>query len=248
MKGIDVYTSAQSFKEEDVRDKTAVIIDVLRATTTIITALHNGATGLIPVGDMDEVNKIAQQLDSTKYMLCGEKDGVKIEGYDLGNSPLEYTPESIDGKTLIFKTSNGTQAITRAQKASEILIGAFLNMQSVVEALRQRDNEIVLICAGWRGRLAIEDMLCAGQIVYELYDGQLPDKAPDGAKIAFSLYEKYADRVEGVINSSNHAVRLQETVNGEDVQYSCRLNSINILPVLNDRIITISHGQKANEK
>lgn len=244
MEGVDVFTSAQSFKEEDVRGKTAVIIDVLRATTTIITALHNGAAGLIPVADMDEVNKIAKNLDSSQYLLCGEKNGVKIEGYHLGNSPLEYTPDNIEGKTLIFKTSNGTQAIARAGKAKEILIGSFLNIDSVVEALREKERDIVLICAGWRGRLAIEDMLCAGQIVHQLYDGKLPERTPDGAKMAFSLYEKYADRIDSVIKDSNHAVRLQETVNGDDVMYSCQLNSINILPVLNDRIINVTHGEQ----
>ncbi len=246
MEGLDVFTSAQSFKEEDVRDKTAVIIDVLRATTTITTALHNGAAGLIPVADMDEVNKIAQNLDSSQYLLCGEKNGVKIEGYHLGNSPLEYTPDAIEGKTLIFKTSNGTQAIARAGKAKEILIGSFLNINAVVEALREKERDIVLICAGWRGRLAIEDMLCAGQIVHRLYDGQLPERTLDGAKVAFSLYEKYADRIESVISASNHAVRLQEKVNGDDVSYSCQLNSINILPVLNDRIINVTHGEQEN--
>ena len=242
MKDLEVFSSARSFKEEDLRNKTAVIVDVLRATTTIVTALNNGAAGLIPVADMDEVSKIAQKLDAAKYLLCGEKNGVKIEGYDLGNSPLEYTPDQIKGKTLIFKTSNGTEAIARARKAEEILIGSFLNMKAVVEELR-----IVIICAGWRGRLALEDMLCAGQIVYELGHGELPDNARDGAKVAFSLYEKYADRVDEVIRSSNHAMRLKELVNDEDVTYSCQLNTVDILPVLKDRMISLKHGKKAKK-
>lgn len=247
MKNIDVFTSARSFKEEDVRGKTAVIVDVLRATSTIVTALNHGAAGLIPVADMDEVSKIAQKLDSRQYLLCGEKNGEKIEGYHLGNSPLEYTAENVEGKTLIFKTSNGTEAIARAKRAEEILIGSFLNMNMVVEELRGMQDEIVVICAGWRGRLALEDMLCAGQIVYELGNGQLPQNSRDGAKVAFSLYEKYSERVDEVIRGSNHAMRLKELVNEEDVTYSCQLNTINILPELNDRMIGLKHGKKAKK-
>lgn len=244
---LDVFSSAQAFQEEDLRDKTAVIIDVLRATSTIVTALHNGAKGVIPVRDMGAASKIAQNLDPSRYLLCGEKDGQKIEGYHLGNSPLEYTPEMVAEKTLILNTTNGTIAITRSGLAEEIVIASFLNMQQVVNALKQTQNEIVLVCAGWRGRLSLEDMLCAGQIVYELTDGNLPENARDGAKVAFGLYEKYGEDLEDVVKTSNHAVRLRGIVGLEDVSYCCQVDTLNVLPVIDDGILVDKHGKEEND-
>src|SRR5699024_10906834 len=106
---VDVFISSQSFQEEDLRDKTVVIIDVLRASSTIATALDHVAKGVISVADMSDASKISQNLDSSYYLLCGEKDGVKIEGYDLGNSPLDYTSEAVESKTIILNTTNGTK-------------------------------------------------------------------------------------------------------------------------------------------
>src|SRR5699024_10992143 len=129
---IDVFISSQSFQEEDLRDKTVVVVDVLRASSTIATALAHGAKGVISVGDMSDASKISQNLDSPYYLLCGEKDGVKIEGYDLGNSPLDYTPQTVENKTIILNTSNGTKAIKRSALARQIVVGSFLNLQVVV--------------------------------------------------------------------------------------------------------------------
>lgn len=119
---IDVFFSVQTFQEEDLRGKSAVIIDVLRASSSIATAIHNGAKKVIPVEDMSDAVKIAQTMDQSDYLLCGEKDGSKIEGYHLGNSPLEYTPEAIADKTLIFNTTNGTKAIKKANLANRITL------------------------------------------------------------------------------------------------------------------------------
>src|SRR5690625_5365705 len=111
-KPLDVFYSAQSFQEEELRNKSVVIIDVLRASSTIVTALNNGAKSIIPVADMGEASKIAQNVDSENYLLCGEKDGVQIDGYDLGNSPLDYKPEVVGGKRLIFNTTNRSEEHT----------------------------------------------------------------------------------------------------------------------------------------
>lgn len=240
---MDVFVSAHAFQEKDLRGKTVVVIDVLRASSTIIAALAKGARGVIPVEDMNEANKIAQNLDPGNYLLCGEKDGKKIEGYDLGNSPLDYKPENIRGKSIIFKTTNGTIAIKRAHLAAKIYIGSFLNLNTVIEALRQSTSDIVLLCAGWRGRLSLEDLLCAGNIIYELNHGALPQNARDGVKIAFGLFEKFGNDVENVVKSSNHAFRLKGIVNEEDISFCCDINAIDILPVMNEGIITVSHGK-----
>lgn len=240
---LDVLATAHSFQEEELRDKTVVVIDVLRASSTMIAALESGAKGIVPVEDMSDAGRIAQNLDSENYLLCGEKDGEKIEGYDLGNSPLEYTPDRVKGRTIIFKTTNGTIAIRRAHLAKNIYIGSFLNLNAVVNVLKQSTGDIILLCAGWRGRLALEDLLCAGNIIYELNQGELPENARDGVKIAFGLFEKFGNDISSVVKSSNHAYRLQGIVGEEDVSYCCTVNAIDILPVMNEGIITVSHGK-----
>ncbi|MDZ7691818.1 MAG: 2-phosphosulfolactate phosphatase [Balneolaceae bacterium] len=241
---IDIRISALSFQEDELRDKVVVVIDVLRASSTIVTALHNGAKGIIPVQDMDAAGRISQNLDSPKFLLCGEKGGQKIEGYDLGNSPYGYTPEAVEEKTIIFKTSNGTQALKRSTMADEILVGCFLNMNSVLERLRQVEQEIMLVCAGWRGHLSLEDLLCAGQIVHELTDGNMADNAPDGAKVVFGLFEKFGHDVETTLRNSNHAKRLQEIHESDDIGFCCQLNAMDILPTLKEGIITDAHVKK----
>jgi 2-phosphosulfolactate phosphatase len=242
-RSIDVYFSAQSFQDSGLREKTVVVIDVLRATSTIVTALLNGARSVIPVEDMGEASKISQNVDSVNHLLCGEKDGVKIEGFDLGNSPLEYSRELVEGKTLIFNTTNGTKAIKKAMGSPDVVIGSFLNLGTVTDYLEKNHRHIVLLCAGWKGRLALEDTLLAGAIIYKLYDGLLPDTAPDGAKVAFGLYEKYRENITPVILRSNHAVRLAEIAGSGDVEYCCKTDICDLLPALSDGIISIkNHG------
>ncbi|MGM0587525.1 MAG: 2-phosphosulfolactate phosphatase [Bacteroidota bacterium] len=235
---IDVFSAARSFQEEDLRGKTAVIIDVLRATSTITTAIQHGAKGVIAVEDMSDASKIAQNLDPSRYLLCGEKDGVKIDGYHLGNSPLEYTEDAVKGKTLIINTTNGTKAISRSAMASHVYIGSFLNLSAVVDQLKDTEEEIVLVCAGWRNRLSLEDMLCAGQIIHELHNGKLPEQARDGARVAHCLYEKYGPEMPEVIQESNHAVRLKGIVDGNDIDFCSQVDKFDIVPTLEDGIIT----------
>lgn len=239
---LDVFYSLHSFQEDELRDKTVVIIDVLRASSTIVTAFMSGAKAIIPVGDMGEASKIAQNVDSDNYLLCGEKDGEKIEGYDLGNSPLEYTKEIVEGKNLIFNTTNGTKAIKKSLGSSKTYIASFLNVGAIVEELEGQDNDIVLVCAGWKGRLAFEDMLLAGNIIYLMSDGNLPNGSRDGAKVAFGLYDKYGDDISTVIHQSNHAMRLKDIIGTSDIDYCCQVDITDMLPRLKEGMITLTDG------
>ncbi|MAO63424.1 MAG: 2-phosphosulfolactate phosphatase [Balneola sp.] len=242
IKYIDVFFSLQSFQEEELRGKSAVIIDVLRASSSIATAIHNGAKKVIPVADMSDAMKIATTMDQKDYLLCGEKNGTKIEGYHLGNSPAEYDPEVVEGKTLIFNTTNGTKAIKKASLANEVYVGTFLNQQSILNAMNEHDDEVVLICSGWQGRLAIEDTLFAGSLIHNLTGGTLPDNAKDGAKVAFGLFEKYGDDLEAAISRSDHAKRLAEVVSNDDITFCCKVNEFDVLPGMRDGILTNLNG------
>ncbi len=234
---IDVFSTALSFQEEEVRNKTVVVIDVLRACSSMVTALINGAKGIIPVEDMAMASKIAANLDPKSVLLCGEKDGRKIDGYQLGNSPMEYSRGVVDGKTMIMNTTNGTKAVTRAGLARKIVIGCFLNAASVVEELRNSDGDIIIICAGWKSRFSLEDMLCAGLIIDRLSNGVFNDHATDGAKLAHVLYQKYANDIEGTVSQSTHANRLQDIAHPNDISYCSELDRISIVPYMKDGII-----------
>jgi len=242
LKKLDVFYSLHSFQEDELRDKTVVIIDVLRASSTIVTAFMNGAKAIIPVGDMGEASKIAQNVDSDNYLLCGEKDGEKIEGYDLGNSPLEYTRDIVEGKNLIFNTTNGTKAIKKSLGSSQTYIASFLNVGSIVKELKDQKNDVVLVCAGWKGRLAFEDMLLAGNIIYSLSDGNLSNDSRDGAKVAFGLYDKFGDDISTVIHQSNHAMRLKDIIGSSDIDYCCQVDITDMLPRLKEGMITLTDG------
>jgi 2-phosphosulfolactate phosphatase len=240
IENLDVFSTSGSFSEEDVRNKTVVVIDVLRACSTIQTALENGATGIIPVSESGDVMRYTRYLDSRGILLCGEKDGVKIEGYHLGNSPLEYTGNLVNKKTLVFRTTNGTQAITRSTHGKEVLIGSFLNLSAIVDYLKNnKRSRIAIICSGWKTRLSIEDMLCAGAVTYHLYNKKLPENAMDGAKVAFGLYQKFRKDIRALVASSNHARRLRELGFEKDVEYCCEIDKFASVPVLNDGMIAL---------
>ena len=137
---------------------------------------------------MGEASKIAQNVDSDNYLLCGVTDAVQIEGYELVNSPLEYTREVVGGKTLIFNNTNGTKEIKKSLGSAEIFIASFLNVSAIVEILKQK-KQIVLVCSGWKGRLAVEDTLLAGNIIHLLYEGKLVEGSTDGARVAFGEFD-----------------------------------------------------------
>ncbi len=243
LKTLDVFYSLHSFQEDELRNKTVVIIDVLRASSSIVTALKNGAKAIIPVADMGEASKIAQNVDSENYLLCGEKDGIKIEGYDLGNSPVEFSKEIVGGKTLIFNTTNGTKAIKKAVGAQNIYVAAFLNVSAIVKVLQAQKKDVVLLCAGWKGRLAFEDMLLAGQIIHLLGNGELPDESRDGAKVAYGLFDKYGDDIPTVIHQTNHASRLKALIGTDDIDYCCQVDTTDIIPRLKEGMITLDNGK-----
>jgi len=234
---MDVYFSVQSFQEEDLRGKSAVIIDVLRAASSMVTAFSNGAKKIIPVNAMEDAVKIAQTMDNKDYLLCGEQNGNKIIGFHLGNSPLEYTEDVVADKTLIINTTNGTKAIKKASLANRLYVGCFLNQQSILNVLEEHDDDVVLICSGWQGKTSIEDTLFAGALIYNMCNGSLPKNTKDGVKIAFSLYEKFKNELEEAIGSSDHAIRLKELVPDGDIPFVCEVDKFDVLPGMKDGIL-----------
>ena len=152
------------FHPSELLGGTAVVIDVLRASTTITHALAAEATAVIPCEEVKEAQQIAANLPATEVVLGGERDGKRIEGFDLDNSPLQYTSEAVGGKTVVFTTTNGTRALSLSQQADRIVLGSFVNLNAVIASLAEDHRDVHLVCAGTRGHISAEDVLCAGAI------------------------------------------------------------------------------------
>jgi 2-phosphosulfolactate phosphatase len=195
---------------------TAVIIDILRASSTMITALQNGAARVIPCGTTEEAFRLRDQSPQDSILLGGERGGVKIQGFDFGNSPAEYSPSAVAGRTVVFTTTNGTKAILKASTAATILIGAFLNRATLADRLRREHRNTHLICAGTDGIVTGEDVLFAGAVVDTLmgdHAAENPNSASadwalnDSAVMAWSLWRKaVADIAQGDAESAKQVI------------------------------------------
>lgn len=226
----EVFLTYSNVNEEDIRDRTVVVIDVLRACSTIVTALDRGARAVLPVTDMAEAGKIASNLDPDVYRLGGERDGEKIDGYHLGNSPLEYTQEVVEDRDIILNTTNGTRALKQATAAEHLVAGCFLNADRVVDFVREVDDQVTIVCAGRQNRLALEDTLCAGLLLARLWDREEPDVVTDSAHTAFTLYETDRNDLAAALRGANHAERLTEQGFEDDLDYCFRTDVSSVLP------------------
>lgn len=164
-KNLRVHLLPSLVEPADLRGRTVVVIDVLRATTTVCHAMAAGATCVVPCLEIDEAR--AKRTEFAGCVLGGERQGRKIEGFDLGNSPTEYTAASVSGRTVVFTTTNGTRALLRAAAAEEILLGAFVNLSAIVDVLSLR-KRVDLLCAGTNGVVTAEDALFAGAVAHRL--------------------------------------------------------------------------------
>ena len=161
---IDVCLSPDLMHLYPVKDHAVVVVDILRATSCMTTALAHGIESITPFAKLEE----CLALKAEGYYTAGERDGKKVDGFDLGNSPFEYMDPNLRGKKIAFTTTNGTQAIVKSFGASEIIIGSFLNMGAVVDHLKSLRENILVVCAGWKGKVNLEDTLFAGAVVLKL--------------------------------------------------------------------------------
>jgi 2-phosphosulfolactate phosphatase len=164
---VNVYSLPQVVAPEELADGTTVVIDVLRSTTTIAFALEAGAKRVLPAAEVDEARALAARFPSGEAILGGERRGLPIDGFDLGNSPGEYTPERVRGKTIVLTTTNGTRAMARTRLSQRVLIGSFVNASAVCRQLFGL-QEIHLLCSGTDGRVSRDDVLLAGMLVERL--------------------------------------------------------------------------------
>lgn len=232
---IDVYLLPALVEPPALAGKTVVVIDVLRATTTIVHALAEGAAQVIPCLEIDEAKKSAAELSGAS-VLGGERGGLPIAGFDLGNSPAEYTRERVSGKTVVFTTTNGTRAMKRCHAAARVLIGAFVNFSAICRELTTAD-QIALVCAGTDGHVTREDTLFAGAIVDDLTRSkkwQLNDQALLAADAWHAAVRLLTDRPLGImLRDSRGGRNLIETGQENDIDLAAQMDKFDIVPELN---------------
>jgi 2-phosphosulfolactate phosphatase len=232
---IDVYLLPALVEPTDLAGKTAVVIDVLRATTTIVHALAAGATEVAPCQEVNEALRLKTQLGD-QAVLGGEREGLPIAGFDCGNSPAEYTPSRVRGKTLVFTTTNGTRALDRCRHARRVLIGAFVNFSALCRELAS-ESEIALVCAGTDGHVTREDTLLAGAIVEDLFKSgqtELNDQAEIAADAWQTAVRLLTDRPLGLtLRASRGGRNLIETGQENDIDLAAQLDKFDFVPELN---------------
>ena len=220
-----------------VRGAHIVVVDVLRATTTIATALANGAAGAIPVAEPEDAIALGNRLGRDRVLLCGERGSVRIEGFDLDNSPASFTREIVAGKTLIITTTNGTRAVRAAGTAASVRTAALVNRAAVAEVLAHEDGDIAIACAGDANGFALEDAIGAGALVDRLRTLISNADLRDGARAAALLYRAVAARLADAIASADHAQALAEKGFAADVARSAELDVLEVVPTLRDGVI-----------
>lgn len=211
----------------NIRESVVVIIDVLRATSTIATALYNGASAVIPVASVEDCIRVGKAQNA---LTAGERDGTIADGLQYGNSPFEYPPEFVKGKTLVLTTTNGTRLLHQALDARTIITGSFPNLSVVCEYLLHQPHAVILACAGWRDRINIEDMLFAGAVVNRIKSSF--ELNCDSAFMAENLYLQYQENLMEVVKKTSHYQRLGKLGLEKDIAYCFRHDVAPALPML----------------
>lgn len=230
-----IYHTPELTPTDQVPD-CAIAVDVLRATTTIATALHAGAEAVQAFSDLNQLMQVSEQWLPEKRIRAGERGGSKVAGCDLGNSPLDCTPERVQGRRLFITTTNGTRALQRVQNAPVVLAAAMVNRQTVVQYLLEQKPETVwLVGSGWEGAYSLEDTACAGAIADSLIsqtDHALGDIAGNDEVIgAFALYSQWKDKMLEMFHHASHGQRLLRLNGHEDLKYCAQADSLDVLPI-----------------
>lgn len=223
MPSIEVALTPALINKEELNGKITVVVDILRATSCIVTGLAHGIKEIRPIKDEGECRKLKHE----GYYIAGERGGIKLQGFDMGNSPFEYMNDELKGKKVAVTTTNGTYAIHESMGSNEIIIGAFLNLSSICDYLKKLNIPVLIVCAGWRNNVNLEDTLFAGALIHSLqgffeYHG-------DSAALALSAYQSSRRNLTDIIKKSDHAKRLGEEY-VKDLEFCTTIDKYNIIP------------------
>ncbi len=224
----------------ECKDPIFVVIDVLRATSTIVTAFMNGCESMVPVAEVEEAFRLANgALDGA--LIGGERGGLALEGFHLGNSPHEYTPARVEGQTIIITTTNGSRAFRSLPEDAMGLVASFLNLGAVARSCLKQGRDVVFIPSGREGEFSLEDTVCAGGVVDNILK-QLPDRVhrTDAALASEILYDHFRGNLLEMFRSSVHGRYLMEIGLGEDLNYCAQIDVTGAVPIYQDGRIELS--------
>jgi len=209
-----------------------VVIDVLRATSAICTALENGVDRIKPVASVTE----AQQWQAEGFIGAAERNGEIVEGFDLGNSPLAYIEraDELKGKTVVLTTTNGTKAIDIASEKNRVVIGSLNNLNAICNWLVEQDENILILGSGWKDKFNLEDTICAGAIADQLIESGRFKADEDSTVAAKFIYRSARDNMFAFLRASSHRRRLRRLNLNEDVKYCLTPNNLSTIPILED--------------
>lgn len=236
---IDIIISADEIIESKLENKVAVVIDMFRATSVIVTALNNGCKEVIPFLTIDETLEMAGKLNREEYILGGERRAVKIEGFDLSNSPLEYMRDVVEGKSVLMTTTNGTRTLTKSNNAYRVIIGAMINAKAVAEKLLEINKDVVIINAGTNGNFSMDDYICSGYIINEMLKKEKNIELTDISKTANMIYESNKDIISYVKEAAHYSVMKSLNLDN-DIGYCTKKSIIDIVPEYKNGKIEIS--------
>jgi len=228
MPAFDICFSPELLPLFDLRGRVAVIVDILRATSSMVTALAAGVTHIVPCAELAECRALATQ----GYLTAAERDGVQAEGVDLGNSPFGYLDGVVPvaGRAVAITTTNGTRALHLSLAADAVVLGAFLNLEAVAGFLRRQNKDVVVVCAGWKGNFCLEDTLFGGALAARL-QADFDTTSSDATLAALDLWHTARADVGGYLLKSAHVRRLNSLESHEDMAFCVKLDEYDIVPV-----------------
>lgn len=229
---IDVHFSYINSDELAYTGKTTVVIDVLRASTTIIQALQNGAKEIIPVASIEFAVKVSGGMFGGQTLLGGERNTKKLDGFALGNSPLEYTPDIVNGKTIILFTTNGSKAIVKAKFSENLLIASFTNLNAIANYLVRLNKDFEILCSGRGNNFSMEDVICAGRLISEIQKLNNEVILSDSAKASVSLNKSTGKNILLMLKQTEHGKILSENNFDEDIKFCSRLSISETIPTM----------------
>jgi len=237
---IELFFTYSGISESDIVGKTVVVIDVLRACTVIPTAFDAGCKEIIPVKSIGDSSELLGKLDRDVLVLAGEREGYRVEGFDLGNSPFEFTKDVVGDKTVILASSNGSKALVLGAHGETCMAASFVNLSRIVEEVGSLKRDTVIICSGKLSRFALEDAICGGMMISRLSD--LVDSTNDAGMTANMLYERHKEDLVGVLRGCDHGQYLSSIGFTADIEYAARVDAFSILPLWdNGRLVSVDY-------
>ena len=230
---LETCFSPALFLPGDNHDSIVVIIDILRASSAICTAFANGAVAIIPVADVSEV----KDYKARGYLVAAERDGFVLDFADFGNSPFNFTKEKVEGKTIVYSTTNGTGIINLASSSYMTVIGSFLNIGALTQWLIKQERNVMLFCAGWKNRFNIEDTVCAGAIAEKLMASNLYSTICDSTLASIDLWSLACPDLSGYIEKAAQRTRLRDKKLDDCIEFCLTSDYTDKIPVMKNGIL-----------